>query len=86
MLPLVHQKHRKRQVKTLKEFRNHQIDEAKLPADPPAVMLMKRQSIRQFGDGQRVALYYVDKINKYITIPYNASQWSLTIPEEFKQE
>jgi hypothetical protein len=74
-------------LKTLKEFRSVQIDEAsKLPADPPAVMIMKRVSIRQFGDGQRVALYHVDKINKYITIPYNPSQWSLSIPEEFKQE
>jgi hypothetical protein len=47
---------------------------------------MKRVSIRQFGDGQRVALYHVDKINKYITIPYNASHWAISIPEEFKQE
>jgi hypothetical protein len=49
-------------------------------------MLMKRMSIRQFGDGQRVALYHIDKINKYISIPYNASQWAIALPEEFKQE
>jgi hypothetical protein len=76
-------------VKTLKEVRFGQINEArkdKLPADPPAVMLMKRMSIRQFGDGQRVALYHIDKINKYISIPYNASQWAIALPEEFKQE
>jgi hypothetical protein len=46
--------------------------------DPPAVLIMKRKSIRQFPDGQRVALYYVDKINKYVTVPYTAMQWSST--------
>ena len=44
--------------------------------DPPAVLIMKRKSVRQFPNGQRVALYYVDKINKYVTVPYEASQWS----------
>jgi hypothetical protein len=76
-------------VKTLKEVRFGRLDEAKkskLPADPPAVMLMKRASIRQFGNGQRVALYHIEKINKYISIPYNASQWAVALPEEFKQE
>ena len=56
------------------------------PMDPPAVLLMKRKSVRQFPNGQRVALYYVDKINKYVTVPYEAIQWSTSIPEEFKQE
>jgi hypothetical protein len=57
-----------------------------VPMDPPAVLLMKRKSVRQFPNGQRVALYYVDKINKYVTVPYEAMQWSTSIPEEFKQE
>jgi hypothetical protein len=30
--------------------------------DPPAVLIMRRKSVRQFSDGQRVALYYVDKL------------------------
>ena len=46
--------------------------------DPPAVLIMKRKSVRQFANGQRVALYYVDKINKYVTVPYTAMQWSST--------
>ena len=46
--------------------------------DPPAVLMMRRKSVRQFSDGQRVALYYVDKINKYVTVPYTAMQWSST--------
>ena len=44
--------------------------------DPPNVLIMRRKSIRQFPNGQRVALYYVDKINKYITVPYTEYQWS----------
>jgi hypothetical protein len=46
------------------------------PMDPPAVLIMKRKSIRQFSDGQRVALYYVEKLDKYVTVPYTAMQWS----------
>lgn len=46
------------------------------PMDPPAVLIMRRKSIRQFPNGQRVAMYYVDKINKYVTVPYVAMQWS----------
>ena len=52
--------------------------------DPPTVLIMKRKSVRQFPNGQRVALYYVDKLDKYVTIPYTAMQWSLSVPPEFK--
>ena len=48
--------------------------------DPPAVLIMKRKSIRQFPNDQRVALYYVDKLDKYVTVPYTAMQWSSTGP------
>lgn len=48
--------------------------------DPPAVLIMKRKSIRMFPNNQRVALYYVDKINKYVTVPYTAMQWSSAAP------
>ena len=61
-------------MKTFTEFRS--LNEAKESLDPPAVLIMKRKSIRMFPNGQRVALYYVDKINKYVTVPYTASQWS----------
>ena len=49
--------------------------------DPPAVLIMRRKSIRQFANNQRVALYYVDKINKYVTVPYEASLWGTAGPE-----
>ena len=50
--------------------------------DPPAILIMRRKSIRQFPNNQRVAMYYVDKINKYVTVPYVAMQWSASMPEE----
>jgi hypothetical protein len=72
-------------MKTLKQLMSESRKEQKnVPMDPPAVLIMKRKSIRQFPNGQRVALYYVDKINKYVTVPYEAMQWSASIPEEFK--
>jgi hypothetical protein len=73
-------------LKTLKEFREVLTEkkENKGPMDPPAVLIMKRKSVRQFPNGQRVALYYVDKIDKYVTVPYTAMQWSTSIPPEFK--
>lgn len=48
--------------------------------DPPSVLIMKRKSVRMFPNGQRVALYYVDKINKYVTVPYTAMQWGSSAP------
>lgn len=63
-------------MKTLKEIRSLQEDHNVM--DPPSVLIMKRKSVRQFPNGQRVALYYVDKIDKYVTVPYTAMQWSST--------
>ncbi len=66
-------------MKTLKEIRTVcEKEDHGLPMDPPAVLIMKRKSIRQFSNNQRVAMYYVEKINKYVTVPYTAMQWSST--------
>jgi len=40
------------------------------PADPPPIILLRRKAIRVYPDGKKVALYYADKLNKYISIPY----------------
>ena len=56
-------------------------------ADPPAVLIMRRKQIRTFSNNQRVALYYVDKINKYVTVPYTAMQWSAgNMPESVEHD
>lgn len=68
-------------MKTLKDFvEDTQLDEKikvspKKQIDPPNILLMRRHSIRQFANGQKVALYYVDKINKLVTIPYSDMVW-----------
>jgi hypothetical protein len=38
---------------------------------PPAMIVMRRLSIRQFSNGEKVALYYAKTINRYLTVPYN---------------
>ncbi len=70
---------RNQKLKTLKQFMSEGAKHQK-QMDPPAVLIMKRKSIRQFPNDQRVALYYVDKLDKYVTVPYTAMQWSSTGP------
>lgn len=82
------QLHRTHRLKTLKELRSLSEKEEHASMDPPAVLIMKRKWVRQFPNNQRVALYYVDKINKYVTVPYTAMQWSASggMDEEIKTE
>jgi len=70
----------KKNLKTLKEFVSNNLNEGHNSMDPPAVLIMKRKSIRLFPDGQKVALYYVEKIDKYVTVPYTSLQ--VFSPEE----
>jgi hypothetical protein len=64
-------------LKTLKQIKT----ESNHPTmEPPSVLLMKRVSVRQFADGRRVALYHIDKLNKYVTIPYGNLAWSGQAP------
>lgn len=39
---------------------------------PPAMLVLKRQAIRQFPDGQRVVLYSDNKYGLTFTVPYDA--------------
>tara|TARA_R110000772_G_scaffold99174_1_gene198748 strand:- start:24573 stop:25811 length:1239 start_codon:yes stop_codon:yes gene_type:complete len=38
----------------------------------PALIVLKRRAIRVFPDGQKVALYWADRINKYISVPFQS--------------
>lgn len=52
-------------------LRKEEISEAYArPADPPPIILLRRKAIRVYPDGKKVALYYADRLNKYISIPY----------------
>ena len=39
--------------------------------DAPSVLLLKRKAIRVFPDGEKVALYYAQAIDKYVSIPFS---------------
>ena len=63
-------------MKTFNQFKTDLVESRDKSLDPPAVLIMRRKWIRQYPNQQRVALYLVDKINKYITVPYTEYQWS----------
>ena len=48
----------------------------------PALIVLKRRAIRVFPDGQKVALYWADRINKYISVPFQ----SIGISEDLDEE
>jgi hypothetical protein len=50
-------------------------------AVPPAVLIMRRKAVRQYPGGKYVALYYIDKLDKYVTIPYDSMQWNAQAEE-----
>jgi hypothetical protein len=43
----------------------------------PSVLILKRKAIRVYPDNQKVALYYSQALDKYVTIPYNDIQVGL---------
>lgn len=45
--------------------------------DLPNIILLRRRAIRVFPDGQKVVMYWADKINRYIPIPVSAGGVSL---------
>ena len=74
-------------MKSFSQFKTDLVESRDKSLDPPAVLVMRRKSIRQYPGGQRVALYFVDKINKYITVPYTEYQWSSSgVPVEEETE
>ena len=68
-------------MRTFKEFilevKRYKSKEA---LDPPNIIIIKIQSITQYPNNQIVALYFVDNINKYVTVHYTAMQWSSSSP------
>jgi hypothetical protein len=68
-------------MKTLKQVILEAKKSSRKDMDPPNILVMKRKSIRNFNNGQRVALYYIEKLNKYVTIPYDSKGDITVIPE-----
>lgn len=40
--------------------------------DAPAILILKRKAIRIYPDNQKVALYYSQALDKYVTVPFGA--------------
>jgi hypothetical protein len=59
--------------------------------DIPSVVILKRKAIRVYPDNQKVALYYSQALDKYVTIPFSDIQTSINeakvkTPEEKARE
>jgi hypothetical protein len=59
--------------------------------DIPTVLILKRKAIRVYPDNQKVALYYSQALDKYVTIPFSDIQTSINeakvkTPEEKARE
>lgn len=46
--------------------------------DLPQVLVLKRQFIQRFPNGQMVALYHSEHLNQFVTVPLDNSQFSST--------
>jgi hypothetical protein len=62
-------------------------EKAAYPSDKqiPNVLLLKRKAIRVFPDHQKVALYYAQAIDKYLTVPFGISG-ETGIPTMFRED
>lgn len=52
--------------------------------DMPVVLILKRKAIRVYPDNQKVALYYSQALDKYVTIPFGPTVGSIN--EEDRRE
>lgn len=50
----------------------HALYESSTGMNLPVVLILKRKALRHFPDGQIVALYYSDQLDKFITVPHSA--------------
>lgn len=41
-----------------------------VPGQPPTILLFRRKAFRQYPDQTKVALYYNEKLDRYLSIPY----------------
>ena len=58
--------------RTVRDIMREQKEMLNEEFNPPAVLLLKRQAIRQFPSGQRIALYIDNKYGLQFTVPYDA--------------
>ena len=54
--------------------------------DIPSVLILKRKAIRVYPDNQKVALYYSQALDKYVTIPFSDIQLGVNEEIELTEE
>jgi len=59
-------------------------EKAAYPSDRkiPVVLILKRKAIRVYPDHQKVALYYAQNIDKYVTIPFGTDDTGIATVKE----
>jgi hypothetical protein len=69
---------------TIKE--EDEVIEEALDKDPPYTIILKREAIRLFPNGTKIALYYNKKLDRYFSIPYGEGVNAPIQAEETIQE
>lgn len=77
-------------MKDFKKFRQN-LTEAELVQEngvalPPNILILRRQTVRQFAGHTLVALYYNDKLDQYFSIPFGGAEDSIITPSSMKEE
>lgn len=54
--------------------------------DMPVIIILKRKAIRVYPDNQKVALYYSQALDKYVTIPFGPNKGSLNEAKDDDEE
>lgn len=77
-------------MKNFQKFRQN-LSESELVQEngvtlPPNILILRRQTVRQFAGHTLVALYYNDKLDQYFSIPFGGAEDSIITPSAMKEE
>lgn len=65
------------------QLHREELTEAKKSvADPPMMLVLKRQAIRYYPNNTKIALYYSDKLNQHFSVPYSDAGYGSPIQAE----
>ena len=59
-------------IKSFKESDDAKVNSGNIKNDPPFTLVLKRKAIRMYPNNTRVALYWSERLKRYISVPYEA--------------
>ena len=59
-------------IKSFKESDDAKMNSGNIKNDPPFTLVLKRKAIRMYPNNTRVALYWSERLKRYISVPYQA--------------